>query len=447
MSSPNVNGVLRKALSELDGDLRIGVIGTLAQRGDQEAVAQIAPLMESENLTLAEAAVKALGEIGGRESAQALSRAKVADSLQFLKDDSLLLCLDRWAAEGGADQAAPFYEQMTSADKPVMTRIAAYRGMIQCNPYNSVPLLVSLLKNETPALRQAAAGPFLRLIPGSKVVQSLSIALPQLPAETQIMTIAALAARGDSTAAPALAQAALSENEAVKIAAIEALGALGDASHVEMLAQTAAQGGAAGNAAFQSLAQMKYAEGAIRKIIQTSEPKVQAALLRTLADRRSHNAVPLLLDFALHSNAAVRREAMQGLTRLSEPEHIPDLLLLLSQTEDPKDVQAIEQCAASVAENMEDPDLRTQYFMEAMKNSPAAARASILQMLARFGGPSACQAVQQVMETDYDVTVKKAALAALMNWPDASPIETVFFFARRENELCNQKEALESYLR
>ncbi|MBN2327553.1 MAG: HEAT repeat domain-containing protein [Candidatus Omnitrophica bacterium] len=447
MSSESVNGLLRKALSGLDGDLRIGVIGTLAQRGDQEAAAQIAPLLGSEDPLLAEAAIKALGEIGGRESAQALSQATAAESLQFLKDDSLLLCLDRWAAEGGAEQAASFYEQMTGEEKPIMTRITAYRGMIQCNPENSIPLLISLLKKEELALRQAAAGPFLRLIPGSKVVQALAEALPQLTAETQIMTIAALAARGDASAAPAMAQAASSENEAVKIAAIEALGVLGDASHVEMLAGTAAQGGAAGAAAFQSLAKLKGADGAILKALQTSVPEIQAVLIQTITDRRSKGAMPLLLAFALNENDAIQREAVEGLTRLSKPENIPGLLLLLSKTEDPKGAQAIEQCVVSVAGKMEDPNLRTQYFMDAMKNSPAPARAAILQLLGRFGGQSAFEAVQKTMAIDYDATVKKAALSTLMNWPDASPIETVYYYAKNETELCDQQEALKSYLR
>ena len=71
---PEVDEAFRKALKKLEGDMQIGVIGSIAARGDQKTVSQLARLAKSEDPALARASIAALQRIGGEEADRALSR-------------------------------------------------------------------------------------------------------------------------------------------------------------------------------------------------------------------------------------------------------------------------------------------------------------------------------------------------------------------------------------
>jgi len=72
MEYSKVDKELRKALKKLEGEQQIGVISTIAARGDEKAVPEIAELAESDNETLREACILALERIGGPKAKQAL---------------------------------------------------------------------------------------------------------------------------------------------------------------------------------------------------------------------------------------------------------------------------------------------------------------------------------------------------------------------------------------
>lgn len=76
LPSPKVDKVFRKALKKLDGDCRIGVIGSIAARCDQGAVPILAGWVNSPDKALSVATITALRKIGGMEAEIALSKAK-----------------------------------------------------------------------------------------------------------------------------------------------------------------------------------------------------------------------------------------------------------------------------------------------------------------------------------------------------------------------------------
>jgi hypothetical protein len=49
MPAPEAGAALREALAKSEGDLKIGVIGSIGQRGDRKAVPQVAKLVTSSN--------------------------------------------------------------------------------------------------------------------------------------------------------------------------------------------------------------------------------------------------------------------------------------------------------------------------------------------------------------------------------------------------------------
>lgn len=76
LPSPQVDKAFRKAVQKLDGNCRIGVVGSIAARRDQGAVPILAQWVNCQDKALSEATVIALREIGGMEAEIALSKVK-----------------------------------------------------------------------------------------------------------------------------------------------------------------------------------------------------------------------------------------------------------------------------------------------------------------------------------------------------------------------------------
>ncbi|MEW6234548.1 MAG: HEAT repeat domain-containing protein [Candidatus Omnitrophota bacterium] len=445
--SPKAGAILRAAMKDVKGDLLIGVIGSVAQRQDRKAVSAIAPLIQSEDKNLARTAIAALGEIGGAKAADLLAKANVPQELQSQRDDSLLLCADALAAEGTKSRAKNIYGKFTEKSNPIKLRVAAYCGIVKMDKEDAAPTLLSLLRENDIELLQTAVGPCLRMIPGSSIVKSISEQLPSFPPNVQAMLLTALAARGDASAAPAVVMAAKSDNAEIKIAAIKALGTLGEASHVSLLAETAAQSGDAGAAAEKSLAQLRNADDEILAIVKSADAKIQPALIRSLAARRTDGAIPVLLPLALDANAEVRKESIKALSQLAKEENLPQLLPLIAESKNEDDIQAVEKAVLSIAKQVVDEAKRSEYFINALPDAPPALRISLLRMLTELGGEKACGAVRDSMAKDGDESVRHAAYLALTAWPDASPIETLLALAQKEEDSAKRKLVLKGYLR
>ncbi len=442
--SSEVDAVLRQALQELDGDLRIGVIGAIAQRGDARAVGQIAKWLESGNLNLSRAAIKALGQIGGQRAANALSKANVASELQALRDDSLLLCADGFVEKGKA-----IYQNMTDADYPVTIRLAAYRGIIQLDNGQALPIIKSLLKDKELKLKQAAVGPFFALVPGSNATLAIMDGFSTYDDTTKSMVLKALAMRGDSSVVPAIVDAIGTEQGAVKIAAIETLGVLGCGDHVEMLAKIASGEGDIGKAAAQSILTLRGidVDQTIIELLKNGASNIQAALINSLIARRSDGAINILLERSLDADLIVRQASISGLKSIAQAQDIPNMLKLIPQLENQSDIISIEDSIISVAEQVEDAARITQYLLSASDDASTNLRVSVMRLLSKFGGEKAGRVVVEALNSDSAKDVRKAAFKALTNWPDASPIDTLFGLFKESDNSDQRQVALTGYLR
>ncbi|MCH8219090.1 MAG: hypothetical protein IH892_20205 [Planctomycetes bacterium] len=201
LPAPQAGAALRAALTTLEGDLRVGVIGSLGLREDRLAVDLLAALVISKDRGTASAAIKALGRIGGREAAQCLSTVNLSAGLAALREDSLLMCGDSLLAEGQRDRAVAIYREMVGEDHGTWIRIAAYRGLVQAEPTRAVPSVLALLRDDNLDLQRAGAK-LVHRMPGSALTLALAQQLATLDARGQALLLSALDSRGDRTALP-----------------------------------------------------------------------------------------------------------------------------------------------------------------------------------------------------------------------------------------------------
>lgn len=444
--SPEAGQAMTKALAMLSGDLRIGVIGSLGQRGETAAVGAIGKLVGDTDVNMALAAIRALGRIGGAEAAKILESAKVATALQAERDDALIAAADSLAKQGKTAEAMKIYSSMTDTKNSTWIRIAAYRGLVQTQKEKAVPQVIALLKDSNADLKLAGAK-FISEMPGEATTKALADALGSLDAQGQTVLIAALETRQDKAAAAAVTKAVDSGDATVKIAAIKALAVLGDAGSVEKLAMVAAAGGEPGKAAQQTLGRLSGSgvDDTIVGLIASPSATgaVRAAAIQAAIDRAKTIALPALLKAAKDANADVQKAASRALGELAESPAFAEMVGLVADAKNAVERGNLERAMTAMIARVKTVD--PQAVIDGMAKATPEAKASLLGMLPKIGGEKALTVVRaNLVSTNPDV--KKAAIRSLAEWPDPTPLKDLLDLAQKDPDAANQTLALRGYI-
>lgn len=132
IQGPEAASALRAALGQLNGVLKIGVISSLGDRGDEDSVPDLAALLNDSDAQIARAAALALGAIRSPEAAKALAKSKPADAVQPAVTDASLACAEALLASGKKGEALLIYKSYAGENQPKQVRLAATRGMLAC---------------------------------------------------------------------------------------------------------------------------------------------------------------------------------------------------------------------------------------------------------------------------------------------------------------------------
>lgn len=129
--SDAVDAALREALPKTRGRTRVGIINSIGNRKDSQAVAALGKLLGDPEKAVARAAAWALGRIGGAEATRWLAARKDAAQgrvrLEIL--DAYLVCAGRLVSEGRKAEAAAMYRELNGEGMPAPIRRAASRGV------------------------------------------------------------------------------------------------------------------------------------------------------------------------------------------------------------------------------------------------------------------------------------------------------------------------------
>ncbi|MCX7403969.1 MAG: HEAT repeat domain-containing protein [Planctomycetia bacterium] len=123
---------LRAALATVSGDLKVGVLSSLGNRGDAASVTQIAAALGDADSKVAAAAAAALGSIRTPEAAKALAAAKPIAAAMSIVIDSRLACAEAFLAQGKMEDARAIYMLLVGESNPKLIRLAATRGIQTC---------------------------------------------------------------------------------------------------------------------------------------------------------------------------------------------------------------------------------------------------------------------------------------------------------------------------
>ncbi len=138
--SESAGKALVKALKKVPDPLKIGIIGSLAARGDEKAVRTISKYTRSDDMALATAATEALGRIGGKKARSAILKTPHLEAQQA----GLL-------AAGNNANSDDAYRLMVEGCNPAI-RTGGYIQLAAADPERARnALMVSLQQTNDPA--------------------------------------------------------------------------------------------------------------------------------------------------------------------------------------------------------------------------------------------------------------------------------------------------------
>ncbi len=230
-------------------------------------------------------------------------------------------------------------------------------------------------------------------------------------------------------------------------AAIEALGVLGDGPAVPLLAGIACGTNELALAAQRALVRLAGAtvEPAILEHLPAAPPPEQVALLRALADRRAAGCTAALLPLTRSPAADVRREAFRALGLLATVADVPLLLPLMQTAPAAADRDRAATALQAVLSRSPDAASGADLVIAALANADADMRARLLGLLGGSGNLRALGALVTDVAAA-DASVRRAALRALADWPDARPLEVLRDLGRRASDATERGLALRAYV-
>ena len=449
IEDPTAAAALHQALGKTAGKLQAGMIISLASKRYTRALPDIARLVRSPNAVVADAAVKALGWLGGDDAVKALQAARPAANRELALeiDGALMTCAEGYIQAGRKDDAAAIYRAYYTPKHPRHIRLGALAGLAAALGEKAAPLIAEAVKSNDPQIRASAIAS-IAMVKGADATKAFVAMLPTLPPEGQVLVLRSLGARGDSSAAGAVRKAAQSDNQAVRVAAIEALGSVGDASCVGLLVKLASAGGAQQAVARASLRRLggTGSDDALIASLRAGDTKVRIEVIRALTARRSRQAVGALAKAATDDDASVRREAIGAMGSLADEKDLPRLVALLIKPKDPGDRAAIEQAIGTAFLAIDDRQKRAAGVLAAMNGATDEIKPMLLRLLGRAATPKALAAVRAAMK-DRNPEVSSTAARTLAGWPDASIADEVLALARTSGNATHKVLFLRGYVR
>ena len=418
-----VDDVFIKALGHTKGDVRIGIITSIAARRIDEAVKPLAGLITSSNDKPAKAAISAMGLIANEDAAEAIlsSMKKVKSSHRLLAEDALIRCADSIAAEGKTDKAYSLYKKVNSFASTDAVKAAALTGMFKTADTNAADILADAIKSKSDYVRAQAIS-LISEIESEKGFEKVVQGTSKLDAvyHVQILNEAA------NVDFPAVLEFVIdhidSEDSQVRIAAINAIGEIGTDEEIETLVDIAASSSVSAekSAARESLYSLKDADADQRIIDMIEESKnlnITTELVIAAGKRKVADSVEALAEKTASSDNALSREAFKSLGVVEKKADLDKLVELLVDLKNESARSDAQNAALSV---MLSEEAAPAPVVSAVKNAEEPKTiASLMFLLGKTDDPQGLKILRDGLSSS-DETVKAAAIRALSDRPEGT---------------------------
>ena len=449
---PAADAALRDAMGKVQGRVLIGVINSIGVRRDAQAVDELAEKLKDADADVACAAAVALGCIGGDQAAKILGQA-LADGSPAVRPgvaEGCIRCAEKYLAEGKNAQAKNLYDAVCVADVPKQRVLDATRGAILARGSAGVSFLMEQLRSADKG-RLGIGLRTARELPGQDVTEALAAEMDELGPDRQPLLLLALADRTDAAVLPAVVKAAESGKKDLRIAAVGVLPRIGNVGCVPVLLDAATESDAAlSQAARTTLTKLPGRDvdaDLLGRLPQATGPARQV-LIEVAGLRQIEGAVPEIVSSIRDTDAGVRGAAVQALGILGRGPQVPELVAMAQRTRDAKERGDIEKSLLAVSGRSG--TACVQDLLPLMRSEDGSLRMVGLHALAIVGGPDALTALKASI-TDKDEAVQDEAVRTLSTWPnnwpnDDAAAEVLLTLAKSGKKVSHQVLGLRGYL-
>jgi HEAT repeat protein len=454
-SHPSVKAgeILRKALPTSAGAARLQMISTLGDLQDTASVTALKDLAEDADMVVSGAAVVALGKIPGDDAINALYsiRKSSKSELSLAVAEAFLRKAAQIAAAGQTDAARSLYEGLMGTSQPLHVRRGALIALFRLDKDGGQERILRSLRGADPGLVPTAIAA-VPAVTNAEASDAFARELTKLNPEDQVLMIQALAQRGDLPSLRAVGRQIPSPEPAPRLAAITAMGQYGDSSVLPLLTTALANPASPQErqALEQAVAGLPGGDTATRSIIGELRKAISSAkptLISALARRRSHLAVPVLLEESSSTNAIIARAAFQGLEKTAETENLTAVINALVQLHADEARPAAENAAMQILQKTPDAAKRTEAVCAALDaNTAVATRCSLIRLLPVCGDQTAFAALQKASQ-DAQPQIRNTAIEAIAAWPDATAWNALVGFYQKPSDDSQRTLALRGLVR
>jgi len=447
---PAADKALVDALKGTSGLVQVGIINSLGQRHAESAVKPLAQLAKSDDTAAAEAACAALAKIANPGAVKALDAAKkpAGSPSHAAWAQAWLAAADTVAARDKKD-AAKMFARLANPAEPEQIRVAAFVGKVNALGAAALPEVLDAMKGADLAM-QRASSIFVRSLEGAGATAAFAGLIGSLPADGQVLLLAALSDRADPAALPAAIEAAASPDVTVRTAAFAAMAKLGNASVVPVLVKAAAAGEKPEQeAARLTLDTLKGADidPAMAEAMKSVDDAQKAELARSLAARGATSAVPVLLAAAGSAAEDVQKESFKALAELAAEANLPALVDLLVKTKADAPRREAEKAVAAVAKRIPDESKRAAAVLAVLGSvKDTQAVASLYNTLALIGDENGLAPLRDAVK-NAKADEKDAAIRALTSWPTAAALDDALAIAKSTKNDTHRVLALRGLVR
>ncbi len=435
MPTAKAGKALIEALPMTSGLLQVGIINSLAVRGESAAVPALGKLLSGSDETVEVASAEALGRIGGPKAVKML-QADIAKSTNPLHDaevDGILTCANHLLDAGKQGEALKLFRGLYTTEKPDRVRVAAFRGVILASGRQGAALATDAIANGD-AASQAAALLVVGQLKGAETTKVLAELLGRTNLPVQLALVECLAQRGDPAALPAVVKQTSSDDPNLRLAAIKALSRLGDDSVAQLLAEKAATGvDAERKVARQALVDLNRGPVTSRMVglLKTVSPEIGSELILALGGRGDQAAVPGLLDLAQNGNETERGAAMQAAGTLADATQIPRFVQMVVDARTEQARSDAADALNSVYQRVQVPEGKMDLdgLLKALQGGSTETRLALLPICSGLAHERV-RAALRAAQADGDAKIRDAAVHALCETRDGELLPDLLKLAR-----------------
>jgi len=450
IDSPAVDDALRDALGKLKGLQLVGVIGSIGLRHDERAIVALTAMLKDADTAVAQAAARALGNIGTEKASKALEKTlkRTEAPNRLVVYEGLLQCAKTLSAKGGRNRAIAIYDSLRNMRKaPHQVRAGALRGAVLLRDKDGLPLLMEAIRSSDYGLVQAAARIAMEL-KEADTSKMLADELGKVSADKQILLCNVLGKRADKAALPALFGLAKAGDVTARVAAIKAVAEIGNTAAapaiIELLKDPHGDIARTAESALAGLSGADVDETVIR-MLDSEDEALKIRMISMVGQRRIAKATPRLLKIMADKDKNLRTAAIKSYGELAGYSELPELLGILVKETRSADISALEKAVSSICSAPGLPDTAEQKLVDALGKAVPEAKPAVLKTLRVLGGAGALKAVRGAVG-DANKDIHAAAIRVISTWRSGDAIPVLLELAKNSSKPVDKILCLRGYL-